>query len=253
MSDPSALESKADRILLVDDDLQLVRGLKKALEHYGYRVRVVERGAQAPEAAAQFRPDLILLDVMMPGVDGWDVLGRLRGNPETESVPVIMLTGSSTDSAKVRGFSLGADDYVTKPFNLQELRCRVEAVLRRTKPREGLEPEGSIPVLSADTTGYRFLKIEDVYFAEGVRNYTYVHAYDSRYLSRLSLGALDERHVGGLMRVHRSFIVNMAHVRGCGWVNKSSFRLRLSDLARTEIPVSRARIPEVQKHLGLRE
>ena len=152
----------------------------------------------------------------------------------------------------MKGFSLGADDYVTKPFSLQELRCRVEAVLRRTKPHEDAEPECSIPVL-AGTSGYEFLNNADVYFADGIRNYTYVHDYDSRYLSRLSLGALNERRIDGFMRVHRSFIVNMAHVRGCGWVNKSSFRLRLGDLARTEIPVSRALIPEVQRRLGLRE
>ena len=242
----------AAKILLVDDDVQLVRGLKTALEHYGYLVRAVERGAQAPDMALQFRPDLILLDVMMPGVDGWEILGQIRGNPPTEDIPVIMLTGSSADSAKVKGFSLGADDYVTKPFSLQELRCRVDAVLRRTRPRESAEPEGSIPVL-AGTSGYQFLRSEDVYFAEGIRNYTYVHTYDSRQLSRLSLGALDDRHISDFMRVHRSFIVNMTHVRSCGWASGSSYRLRLSDLARTAIPVSRALVSEVQNRLGLRE
>jgi len=191
-------------------------GLKTALEHYGYLVRAVERGSQALETATQFRPDLVLLDVMMPGVDGWEVLGQLRGNPATEGLPVIMLTASGADSAKVKGFSLGADDYVTKPFSLEELRCRIDAVLRRTRPHETADQECSIPVL-AHASGYQFIQSGDVYYVEGIRNYTYVHTYDARYLSRLSLGALNDRHLEGFMRVHRSFIVNMTHVKGCGW------------------------------------
>ena len=251
MSDFGMPQSAPARILLIDDDVQLVRGLKTALEHYGYLVRAVERAGQAPEIATQFGPHLIVLDVMMPGVDGWEVLAQLRGNPSTQSIPVIMLTGSSTDEAKLKGFSLGADDYVTKPFNLQELHCRVEAVLRRVKPREQADTEWSIPVL-AGTSGFDFLKSSDIYFAEGIRNYTYAHTYDSRHLCRLSLGALDDQQVEGFMRVHRSFVVNMAHVRGCGWASGSSYRLRLGDLARTEIPVSRTLFSEVQKRLGLK-
>lgn len=250
MGDAVVSGSAAAKILLVDDDLQLVRGLTTALEHYGYVVRAVQGGAQAPEAAAQFGPDLLLLDVMMPGVDGWEVLGLIRGNPLTESVPVIMLTASGAESAKVKGFSLGADDYLTKPFSLQELRCRIDAVLRRTTLHERPEPVHSIPVLGG-TSGYRFLKSTDVHFAEGMRNYTYIHTYDSRHLSRLSLRALDEQHLKDFMRVHRSFIVNMSHVRGCGWVNNSSYRLHIGDEAETEIPVSRTLISEVQRCLGL--
>ena len=252
MSDPVVPRLSAAKILLVDDDLQLARGLKTALELHGCLVRVVERGSQALETATQFRPDLVLLDVMMPGVDGWDVLSQLRGNPNTETVPVIMLTASSADSAKLKGFSLGADDFVTKPFSLQELQYRVDAVLRRTRARANAEPECLIPVL-VGTSGHELLQSADVYFAEGIRNYTYVHTYDSRHLSRLSLGALDDRHIENFMRVHRSFIVNLTHVSGCGWVNRSAYRLRLGDLARTPIPVSRPLVSEVQRRLGVRE
>jgi len=251
MSDPVVPHTAAARILLVDDDLQLVRGMKKALEHCGYSVRTVERGAQTQETMAQFMPDLVLLDVMMPGIDGWEVLSRLRGNPATQGVPVMMLTASSTESAKVKGFSLGADDYVTKPFSFQELRGRIEAVLRRTKLPEKVHPDCSVPVL-VGASNHQLLQSPEVYFAEGIRNFTYVHTYDARYLSRLSLGALDDRNVEDLMRVHRSFIVNMAHVEGCRRSNNSSFMLRIRDLARTEIPVSRTLISEVQKRLGVR-
>jgi CheY-like chemotaxis protein len=240
------------RILLVDDDLALNAGLKDALERQGYLVLVVDRGSKALDAAVRFNPDLVLLDVMMPGMDGWETLGRLRAEAETRSVPVIMLTGADTEDAKVRGFKLGADDYVTKPFSLQELRCRIDAVIRRAAPaRDGEEEPETIPVVSSGT-GIDLVRASDVYYVEGVRNYTNLHTFDSHSLCRLTLGELDERGLRGFMRVHRSFIVNLHHVRGGGWISKSSYQIRLADMQGTSITVSRALIPEVQRRLGLR-
>ncbi|MBF4508913.1 MAG: response regulator [Aeromicrobium sp.] len=239
------------RILLVDDDLSLAAGLKNALERGGYTVLVVAQGARALEAAERFRPDVVLLDVMMPGMDGWTVLQRFRANPPTENLPVIMLTSADTEAAKVKGFSLGADDYVTKPFGLQELRCRIGAILRRTAAAPGDEEAVTIPVVTG-TSGVDLIRASDVYYIEGVRNYTYVHTFDGRSLCRLTLRELEERHIKGFMRVQRSFIVNLEHIKGCGWVTRSSYQLRLADLAGTTISVSRALIPEVQRVLGLK-
>lgn len=239
------------RILVVDDDVALTQGLRTALEHEGYVVRTLSRGAQVVETTIRFRPHLVVLDVMMPGTDGWEVLRRMRANPSTEPVAVLMLTAKDSEQAKIAGLTLGADDYLTKPFNLRELRLRIGAILRRTANHSESEDESTVPVI-AGGSGHELLRLRDVYFAEGVRNYTYVHTFDTRFLSRLPLGALDERRHEGLMRVHRSFIVNMAHVKGCGWISKSSYKLRLSDSAETEIPVSRTRVGEVQTVLGLR-
>lgn len=244
-------EVSSNKILIVDDDVPLVRGLKLALENQGYVVRAVNRGAQTLDAAVSFKPDLILLDVMMPGMDGWEVLGQIRAHPSTEQTPVIMLTAVDADASKIKGFSLGSDDYVTKPFNLQELRCRIAAVLRRSAPVTEEDSESSIPVVTGGS-GFELIRRRDIHFVEGIRNYTYIHTFDSRYLSRLHLGAVEERQLPGFMRVHRSYIVNLEQVKGCGWTSKSAYHLRLGDLAGTEIPVSRTLISEVQQRLGLK-
>lgn len=242
---------RGTRILIVDDDTMLARGVQLALENQGYLVQAIDGGAQALETTLAFKPDLILLDVMMPGMDGWEVLLALRSHVMTKKTPVIMLTAVDTDSSKIKGFSLGTDDYVTKPFNLQELRCRIAAVLRRSEAAPMEDAESSIPVVTG-SSGVELIRRCDVYFVEGIRNYTYVHTADGRFLSRLTLGGLEERKIDRFMRVHRSFIVNLDHVKGCGWANKSSYRLHLADLAETEIPVSRTLVPAVQRQLGLR-
>lgn len=246
-------QTEAPRILVVDDDVQLAAGLVKALRNQGYVVRSAHQGTQALEEVGRFAPDLVVLDVMMPGMDGWDVLRSVRGRPDTATVPVIMLTAADSEAAKVQGFSLGADDYVTKPFSLQVLRCRIAAVLRRSgTPGRPEESTCCIQVVSG-RAGLDLIPADDVHYLEGIRNYTYVHTFEARHLSRLTLGAVDEREICGFMRVHRSFIVNLDHVRGCGWVRKGAFHVRLDDGDETEIPVSRSLVPEVQRRLGLKE
>jgi DNA-binding LytR/AlgR family response regulator len=253
MSDERAGRGVPLRIMLVDDDVILAAGLKDAFEHYGYVVLVVPRGHKAVKAAVHFCPDIVLLDVMMPEMDGWETLSRLRADSATESVPVIMLTAAETAAAKVRGLSLGADDYVTKPFGFEELRLRVEAVLRRTTAfLAHEEAETTIPVV-AGSLGFELVPVPDIYYIEGFHNYTNVHTFDSRKLCRLTLREIDERGLPGFMRVQRSFIVNLHHVRGCGWATRSSYRLKLGDLSGTTVAVSRALIPEVQRRLGMRD
>lgn len=253
MPEPHDRAEGVRRILVVDDDVALTQGLRCALENQGYVVRTMNRGSQVVETSVRFRPHLIVLDVMMPGTDGWEVLRRLRANPSTETTPVVMLTASDSDRAKITGLSLGADDYVTKPFSLQELRLRIAAVLRRSTAAPDSDDDSTmLPVVVAGDAGHELLRVRDVYYVEGIRNYTYVHTYDARFLSRLPLGAVDGKHYDGLMRVHRSFIVNLTHVKGCGWTTKSLYRLRLSDALETDIAVSRTLVTEVQRRLGLR-
>jgi DNA-binding response OmpR family regulator len=117
------------RILVVEDDLDLARGLRSNLEIEGHEVSVVHDGAAALEAARGPAADLIVLDLTLPGMDGLHVLTELRRHHQ--ATPVLVLTARSTEGDKVRGLRLGADDYLTKPFGLQELIARVEALLRR--------------------------------------------------------------------------------------------------------------------------
>ena len=117
------------KILVVDDEQVLVKGIKFNLEHEGYQVEVGYDGEQAVELARDGRFDLILLDLMMPKIDGLQACMRIR---EFSNVPIIMLTAKSEDTDKIMGFECGADDYITKPFNLLELKARVRALLRRS-------------------------------------------------------------------------------------------------------------------------
>ncbi|HEU0015708.1 MAG TPA: response regulator transcription factor [Longimicrobium sp.] len=117
------------RVLIVEDDPDLGFGLRTALEIEGYEAEVADDGPSGLQRARDGRPDLVILDLMLPGMDGYRVLRALRG--EGSRVPVLILTARGEEADKVLGFRSGADDYVTKPFGLLELLARVEALLRR--------------------------------------------------------------------------------------------------------------------------
>jgi two-component system, OmpR family, response regulator len=120
------------RLLVVDDEATILELLSGSLRLAGFEVMTAASGAEAVRAAASVRPDLVLLDVMMPDGDGFETLRRIRsGGAE---VPVIFLTARDEEPDRVSGFAVGADDYVTKPFSLNELLGRIRAVLRRTRP-----------------------------------------------------------------------------------------------------------------------
>ena len=120
----------SNKILVVDDDLNICELLKLYLENDGYTVFVANDGKAAVETFEAKSPDLVLLDIMLPKMDGWQVCREIR---KTSSAPIIMLTAKGETFDKVLGLELGADDYVTKPFEAKEVMARVKAVLRRTK------------------------------------------------------------------------------------------------------------------------
>jgi DNA-binding response OmpR family regulator len=125
-------------VLIVDDEPTIVEVVARYLERAGYATRTATTGEQALEAAAQEQPDLVVLDLMMPGIDGLRVMRRLR-DQATEPVGVILLTARGEESDRVTGLRLGADDYVVKPFSPVELVARVDAVLRRVDKPSGEE------------------------------------------------------------------------------------------------------------------
>jgi len=122
------------RVLVVDDDAQILRALRTSLRVQGYEVLEAADGASALSAAATRDPDLIVLDLGLPDMDGTEVIRRLRGGSD---VPVIVLSVRDSQEQKVIAFDLGADDYVSKPFGIDELLARMRAVTRRATPREG--------------------------------------------------------------------------------------------------------------------
>jgi len=125
-----------DKILLVDDDATLRHLFSEFLRQSAFEVAVAANGQEALRLAYSERPSLVILDVMMPGMDGWETCARLR---ELSDVPIILLTAKATEADKLRGFRLGADDYVTKPFSFAELTARIQAVLARSRPAPGTE------------------------------------------------------------------------------------------------------------------
>jgi len=125
---------KRRKILIVDDEERMVRFIRLNLEHDGYGVVEAFNGKQALQRLRDSVPDIILLDVMMPDLDGFEVLQMIR---EINNVPIIMLTAKGEENDRVRGLELGADDYITKPFSPRELVSRVKAVLRRTEGATG--------------------------------------------------------------------------------------------------------------------
>lgn len=144
-------------ILIVDDDPQLIRLVRVNLETEGYSVMVAGDASSAFEHLNQKMPELIILDIMLPGVDGYELCRRIR---EFSNTPIIFLTAKVEDSDKIKGLKLGADDYLTKPFNAQELLARIGAVLRRTNTaREAaLPPTFTCNDISVDFVRHRVTK-----------------------------------------------------------------------------------------------
>jgi DNA-binding response OmpR family regulator len=126
----------ARTILVVDDEAEMLRLLDYSLTKAGYLVIGAKGGEEALGLARRHSPDLVVLDVMMPGMDGFDVCRRLRADPQTSGILVLMLTARAEEEDRVVGLELGADDYMTKPFGVRELLARVKGLLRRTEAPE---------------------------------------------------------------------------------------------------------------------
>ena len=145
-------------ILAVDDEAHILELLSFNLEASGYRVVTAATGEDALVVCAHERPALVLLDIMLPGIDGMEVCRRLKSAPTTADIPIIMLTAKGDEVDKILGLELGADDYITKPFSVRELTARVKALLRRAAPQS--EDEGILHVggLTIDVSNYEAIR-----------------------------------------------------------------------------------------------
>ncbi len=141
----------ARRILVVDDESTLVAALRYTLEREGFEVVTADRGDRGLSLAVERHPDLVILDVMLPGIDGFEVCRLLR---RRSSVPILMLTAKTDEVDKVVGLELGADDYLTKPFSMRELLARVRAMFRRSEM--ALSPDGSPDVIEVSDLKFDF-------------------------------------------------------------------------------------------------
>jgi len=131
------------KILVVDDEVLLVKGIRFNLQNEGYDVITGSDGLEAVQAVREQSPDLVVLDVMMPNMDGLTACSKIR---EFSNVPIILLTAKADDMDKLIGFDHGADDYLTKPFNILELKARIRALLRRANPVEKAAPSSQLTI-----------------------------------------------------------------------------------------------------------
>lgn len=137
-------------ILVVDDDKDILDLLKYNLRKEGFAVLTAGDGESALEQAARM-PDLVILDVMMPGMNGWEVVKRLKGNPKTSPVPIVFLTAKGSETDEVLGLELGADDYIVKPISIPKLLARVRSVFRKKEPGHSLRERiviGAVEILT---------------------------------------------------------------------------------------------------------
>lgn len=219
-----------ERLLLVDDDDNLRSMLEAALRHHGYEVVTAGSGREALGLAGTEQPDLIVLDVMMPDLDGFEVCRRLR--TEGSKVPVVFLTAKDATEDKVRGLTLGGDDYVVKPFSLDELVARTDAVLRRTGARQ----DGSVlrcADLELDDDAHRVVRAgREVSLSPTEHNLLrFLLANQGRVMSKAQIldhvwsydfggdGGIVETYIGYLRRKVDTVEPRLIHtVRGVGYV-----------------------------------
>ncbi len=241
-------------VLCVDDDVSIVEMIKMGLEGDGMHVLSAGDGAEALEVLQSEPVDVILLDIMMPRVDGWMALMEIRNNPLTADIPVIMLTAKTQDLAKILAFKQGVQQYVTKPFNLMELSARVTS-LTRNRPRTaagGASGESDFRKLAVRKGGRTvLLNIDDIVYISAKNKSTYVHTYENQFLVDLTLTELEGKLLKeNFERVHRSYMVNLNKVKEILRVD-GAYVVVVTDRDETQIPVARRQVREFRGSVGI--
>ncbi len=135
-------------ILIVDDDELVALAIQRTLKKFGYHVLVANSGRDGIQMARRYRPDLVVMDVIMPGITGYQAAREIRNDPMLQEVPLLFLTAKAEDDDKIEGLMAGADDYMTKPYNNDELQLRVRAILRRAHPKDEVLVTASRPEIN---------------------------------------------------------------------------------------------------------
>jgi two-component system, OmpR family, alkaline phosphatase synthesis response regulator PhoP len=155
-SAPAGSTKGGPRVLVVEDEQDVAELIRYNLAKEGFDVVLVANGADALKRAREIKPEIILLDIMVPQLNGWEVCRRLKQDPETRTISVIMVTGRVEEGDKVLGFEMGADDYVTKPFSPRELVARIRAVIRRGKNAEAADRKHHLKAGELEIDRHRF-------------------------------------------------------------------------------------------------
>jgi DNA-binding response OmpR family regulator len=156
MKTAAAARQQQGRVLVVEDERDVADLIRYNLTKEGYDVVVAPTGSDALKQAREVHPDLVLLDIMVPQLNGWEVCRRLKQDADTKNIPVIMVTGRVEEGDKVLGFEMGADDYVTKPFSLRELVARIRAVVRRGRAGDTFDKKQHLKAGDLEIDRHRF-------------------------------------------------------------------------------------------------
>lgn len=241
-------------ILVVEDDKDIANLIETHLRLEGFDVTVASEGIEAIRKMESSLPDLVVLDIMLPRVDGWEVLLKMKKSYPTKDIPVIMLSAKSEDISKITAFREGADDYVTKPFSPDELVARIKAVLRRAVSVEAREEEVKAQRIPVEFEERKLLlKPAEVIFVESQEAQTYLHTYSGVYPSHLSLTDLEFKLPREqFFRCHRSYLVNLDKVKEIISQPNRTCLVVVGDEKKSQVPVSRRSIKELKERLGLR-
>ena len=240
-------------VLAVDDDEAVVDMIRLGLEADGMKVFGAMDGGACVEILGSERIDVVLLDIMMPRVDGWMTLMDIRNNPATADIPVIMLTAKTQDLAKILAFKQGVQQYVTKPFNIMELSARVESLTHgHHRVPADVAGEADFRKLAVRKGGRTvLLTIDDIVFLSARNKSTYAHTYENQYLVDMTLGELEEKMVReSFSRVHRSYLVNLNKVKEILRVD-GCYVVVASDRDETHIPVARRQVRTFREAVGI--
>ncbi|MHB1137256.1 MAG: LytR/AlgR family response regulator transcription factor [Coriobacteriia bacterium] len=246
MSDPI-------RVLVVDDDAEIVDMLQMGLENEGMHVVTASDGSEALDKLHKHPTDVVLLDIMMPRVDGWMTLMEIRNDPLTADIPVIMLTAKTQDLARILAFKQGVQQYVTKPFNLMELVARIQSLMRgRQRVSATAQAEGDFRKLAVRKGGRTvLLDLDDVIYISAKNKSTYVHTYENQYLVDLTLSELEERLSHDVFRrLHRSFMINLNKIKEILRA-EGAFIVVMSDRDETQVPVARRQVKSFRESVGI--
>jgi DNA-binding LytR/AlgR family response regulator len=241
-------------VLVIDDDPDTVEMIRMTLEGDGMHVFGAADGAEGIALLGRERVDVVVLDIMMPRVDGWMALMDIRSHPSTAELPVIMLTAKTQDLAKILAFKQGVQQYVTKPFNVMELSARVESLANGHRRRENHVAAGEaefrkLPVRKGGRTV--LLTIDDIVYLSARNKSTYAHTFENQFLVDSTLGELESRLVkDSFTRVHRSYLVNLNKVREILRV-EGSYVVVAGDRDETQIPVARRQVRTFREAVGI--
>jgi CheY-like chemotaxis protein len=251
----SRKETRKRRVLVVDDNPVIIESLSVCFLAAGFAVDSAADGVEALAHIHESRPDMVILDVRMPRMDGWEVLRSVREDPRMGDLPIIMLTELGGEQAVVRGISGGADDYVEKPFHAMELLARASRIM---DVRESLRSSGcgdhpmdKVPVGRGERVG--FVPTDEIVYIEAAGKYSYLHTFNSKLLGDYTLKELE----AGLadperfFRVHRSFLISLDKVVNVIKEAPDRFVVVMDDESGSRIYVSQRRIKAFKEAIHL--